>query len=364
VTVTVELGDESYVISVGERLLERTDELLPEGTWSKAAVVTDSNVGPLYAARVENSLRRRGVEVHACTVEAGEASKSPGVARDLLERLAALDFARTDLVAALGGGVVGDLAGFVASVYMRGVDVLQIPTTLMSQVDSAIGGKTGVNLEAGKNLVGTFHQPVAVIADTGSLRTLPGREYRSGLAEVAKYSFLRPEVFGGDPGMTDDFPASAATGVEADAVARCAAVKAQVVSIDERDATGARAALNYGHTLGHALESATGYRGEYSHGEAVAIGMVFAAAVSERMGLCDRGMPGRHASRLGSLGLPVAPGSGAPDFDALLGAMRRDKKRRSGLTMVLLEGEGKPVIRGDLDPVLLRGCYSRIAEGV
>ncbi|MCG2796707.1 MAG: 3-dehydroquinate synthase, partial [Actinomycetia bacterium] len=191
----VELGPRSYTVFVGDGLLGGAGELLVEDGWRRALVVTDDNVGPLYGDTVTRGLRRAGLEVASISIEPGEGSKSVHKAFELLDFLTGSGMRRADLLVALGGGVVGDLAGFVASVYKRGVPVLQVPTTLMSQVDSSIGGKTGVNLPRGKNLVGTFHQPVAVICDVDTLRTLPKREYTSGLAEVAKYSFLRPELW-------------------------------------------------------------------------------------------------------------------------------------------------------------------------
>ncbi len=351
----VELGPRSYTVFVGEGLLGGIDELMGEGDWRRALVVTDDNVGPLYADKVTGSLRRAGLEVALRSIEPGENSKSVHEAMELLELLATSGMTRVDLLVALGGGVVGDLAGFVASVYKRGLPILQVPTTLMAQVDSSIGGKTAVNLECGKNLVGTFHQPVAVISDVDVMRTLPERQYTSGLAEVAKYRFIRPEMW------LTPLAESAALLKElekaqlANVVNRCAAIKAEIVSADEYD-TGGRAVLNYGHTLGHALESATGYDGTHTHGEAVSIGMVYAGIVSEEIGYGPQGIADRHRETLASLGLPTTPRT-SPGFDAVLKAMRHDKKNRDGITMVLIDRDNKPVVRAGLQTDTLKRCY-------
>lgn len=360
--IVVELGPRSYTVLVGEGLLDRTAEVLPEGGWRRAAIITDGNAGPLYSGTVSRCLREAGLEVTTCTVEPGERSKSAGKAFELLESLTTSGLGRSDLVVALGGGVVGDLAGFVASVYKRGVPLLQVPTTLMSQVDSSIGGKTGVNLEEGKNLVGTFHQPVAVLCDVGTLRTLDKRQYTSGLAEVAKYAFLDPALLPRPLGEMASPLRAAGPEVLVTVVSRCAGAKAEVVSEDERD-TGVRAVLNYGHTLGHALEAVTAYRGTYTHGEAVAIGMVFAALVASRTGVADGRLADRHIEALRSLGLPTAPLEPIADFDAVLNAIWHDKKSRGGIAMVLLHGEGHPEVHPDLDVSVLGDCYRRLIGG-
>ena len=251
---------------------------------------------------------------------------------------------------ALGGGAVGDLAGFVAATYMRGVPFVQVPTTLTAQVDAAIGGKTGVNLPEGKNLVGAFHQPVAVLADVGTLGSLPDRAFRSGLAEVAKYALTLDlellEMLERDPSplLQRD-----ATTVE-DVVSRCVRAKAAVVAIDERD-LGRRLVLNYGHTLGHALERLDAFGGR-THGEAVAAGMVFAARLSEALGRAPSGLAARHVRLLASLGLETD--GPLPPADDVLGAMRLDKKYRSGTRFVLLDDVGRPVVEDSVPPELLR----------
>ncbi len=364
--VSVELADRSYNVLVGASLLGRVDRLLTDlllsRGWRRAAVITDKNVGPLYSGMVAGSMSRAEMEVTVASIEAGEKSKNSRTAMALVDFLTRSLISRTDLVVALGGGVVGDLTGFAASVYKRGVDLLQVPTTLMAQVDSSIGGKTGVNLEQGKNLVGTFHQPVAVVCDVEALRSLPQREYSSGLAEVAKYSFLMPDVLATPIESSGELLRDPRHPGIAPVVITCAWIKAQVVSADERD-RGLRVVLNYGHTLGHALEAGTEYEGAYTHGEAVSVGMVFAAQVAEALGVSRPGLAERHRKVLVKMGLPTRPADPAPDFDSLAGHLAQDKKSKSDLTMVLLEEEGSPVVRGDIDRDVLASCYDRLLEG-
>ncbi len=364
--IPVELGERAYEVLVGAGLLGRMDELLAvlheSHAWRRAALVTDTNVGPLYSDSLASGLERLGVDVAAVSIEAGEKSKSVASALQVVDFLADSLVTRSDLVVALGGGVVGDLAGFAASIYKRGIDLLQVPTTLMAQVDSSIGGKTGVNLDSGKNLVGTFHQPVAVLCDFEVLATLPARGYASGLAEIAKYSFIRPGAFTSTAQDFTDGLLARVPAVLASVVKTCAAIKAGVVSVDERD-TGPRAVLNYGHTLGHALEASTEYEGSYTHGEAVSVGMVFAALVAEALALAEEGLAERHRSALESIGLPVAPTKPAPAFETLAGHIAQDKKSTGGITMVLLQREGEPVVRGGLEPGILAGCYKSMVKG-
>jgi 3-dehydroquinate synthase len=232
----------------------------------------------------------------------------------------------------------------------------------MAQVDSAIGGKTGVDLEAGKNLVGTFHQPVAVIADIETLETLPAREFTSGLAEIAKYEFLRPGAWSEAVEETTKRLLERDPTVLERVVSGCAQVKADFVMADECD-TGERAALNYGHTLGHALEAATGYSGAYTHGEAVSIGMVFAAIVGEETGVCAKGLSERHRNFILALGLPTKPVDPQPGFEELLRAIGHDKKSAGDITMVLLQQEGRPVLKRSLDENTLGRCYELLLEG-
>jgi 3-dehydroquinate synthase len=273
-------------------------------------------------------------------VPEGEEAKSLATMTALLRQLATQEAHRDDAVVALGGGAVGDLAGFVAATYMRGVPFVQVPTTLTAQVDAAIGGKTAVNLPEGKNLVGAFHQPAAVLADVATLATLPGRDYRSGLAEVAKYGLtIDLELL--ERLERDPAPVLRRDGrALEDVVARCVRAKAAVVVEDERDA-GRRLILNYGHTLGHALERLDAFAGR-THGEAIAIGMVFAARLAEAEGLAPAGLASRHVRLLASLGLET--GGSLPGADEVLGAMKMDKKYRGGVRFVLLEDVGHPVV--------------------
>ncbi|MGH2590301.1 MAG: 3-dehydroquinate synthase, partial [Actinomycetota bacterium] len=274
----------------------------------------------------------------------------------LQRQLATQEAHRDDLVVALGGGSVGDLAGFVAATYMRGVPFVQVPTSLTAQVDAAIGGKTAVNLPEGKNLVGAFHQPVAVLADVSTLATLPEREYRSGLAEVAKYAltldFELLALLERDPAPVLRRDPAALEAL----VARCVRAKAGVVGEDERDA-GRRLILNYGHTLGHALERVDAFAGR-SHGEAVAVGMVFAARIAEARGSGPAGLAARHVRLLSSLG--IESGGGLPPADEVLTAMRMDKKYRGGVRFVLLEEVGRPVVVDSLPEDLLRGALEEM----
>jgi 3-dehydroquinate synthase len=277
-------------------------------------------------------------------VPAGEEAKSLQTMTALQRQLAIQEAHRDDVVVALGGGAVGDLAGFVAATYMRGVAFVQIPTTLTAQVDAAIGGKTAVNLPQGKNLVGAFHQPVAVVSDVDVLSTVGERDFRSGLAEVAKYALtLDLELL--QVLETDPSPVVARDpAVLERVVAASVAAKAAVVAADERDA-GRRLILNYGHTLGHALERLDAYAGR-THGEAVAVGMVFAARVAETVGRAEQGLAGRHVRLLKSLGLEVA--GPLPPAERIVAAMRMDKKYAAGIRFVLLEDVGRPVVVDDV----------------
>jgi 3-dehydroquinate synthase len=355
--IRVELGLRCYTVTIGEGMLGRLAALVEGRAWKKAALVTDSNVGPLYAPAAIDHLRGAGLETVVLEVPAGEASKTAERALEIIDRLVDSSLTRSDVVVALGGGVVGDLAGFAASVFKRGVDVVEVPTTLMAMVDSSIGGKTGVNLPAAKNQVGTFHQPVAVISDMSMLGTLTAREFTSGLAEVAKYSVLTTRDWGRffreDPVAVKHLAPDRLARV----IAECAREKAALVAEDELD-TGVRQYLNYGHTLGHALEADAAYGGTYSHGEAVSIGMVYAAIVSEKLGVGRPGLVSDHLRLLGLLGLPVRPFEKVPDFDDLAARMARDKKSAGQAVMVLLEDEGRPVVCRDIEKVVLEDSYA------
>jgi 3-dehydroquinate synthase len=295
--VTIKLGPRSYPVHIGENLLDETGRicrgLLLKG---RAAIVSDRKVADLYGERVSDALAKEGFKVSAHLVDPGEPSKSFSVAAALCEDFARHGVDRQSFVVALGGGVVGDLAGFAAAIYYRGVPVIQIPTTIMAQVDSSVGGKTGINLSAGKNLVGAFHQPIAVLADTTTLATLGRREWNEGFAEVIKYGVIR------EKGLLAELRDS--TWNLPDLVQRCVEIKSSFVEEDERETTGSRAVLNFGHTLGHAIEAVAGY-GTLLHGEAVALGMVAAAHVSaERAGLQQEDIE-ELVSVIGRLDLPT-----------------------------------------------------------
>ena len=360
VRVSVPVPGRPYEVTVGPGVLaEAVEHLPPLPRAERAFVVADARVAERYLEPLSAGLRAAGLQVVHIGVPEGEEAKSLAVYAAVLRQLAVQEAHRDDLVVALGGGAVGDLAGFVAATYMRGVPFLQAPTTLTAQVDAAIGGKTGVNLPEGKNLVGAFHQPVAVLADVTTLASLPEREYRSGLAEVAKYALtLDTELLSRlerDPGPVLAREAAALEEV----VARCVRIKARVVAADERD-TGGRLVLNYGHTLGHALERLDAFRGR-SHGEAIAIGMRFAARLAERMGLAPEGLVARHVRLLASLGLETA--AELPSAAEILAAMRLDKKYAGGLRFVLLEDVGRPRVVEDVPTELVEAVLAEMGAG-
>ncbi|HET7236452.1 MAG TPA: 3-dehydroquinate synthase [Actinomycetota bacterium] len=349
--VTVAVPGRPYDVTIGNGLLGSAGELLPELPGAERAfVVADAGVADRYLADLARGLAGRGLSVVHLGVPAGEEAKSLQVMTALHRQLAVQEAHRDDLVVALGGGAVGDLAGFVAATYMRGVPLVQVPTTLTAQVDAAIGGKTAVNLPEGKNLVGAFHQPVAVLADVSTLSTLHEREFRSGLAEVAKVALALDlallETLESGPGSVLAREPAALERV----VTACVRAKASIVAQDERD-TGTRLFLNYGHTLGHALERLDAFEGR-SHGEAVAVGMVFAARLAEALGRAPAGLAARHARLLASLGLEVD--GGVPPPDRVVPAMRMDKKYRGGVRFVLLEDVGRPFVQDGVPDDLLR----------
>jgi 3-dehydroquinate synthase len=324
--VAVRLGDRSYEILIQDGLLDRVGEyLVPFGLGPAAVVVTNPVVQRLYGARVLRSLKAAGFQPSVIIAPDGERAKSLKWLAVLLEGLLRRRYERTTWLLALGGGVIGDLAGFAASVYLRGVPFVQVPTTLVAQVDSSIGGKTGINHPLGKNLIGSFYQPKLVLTDPRVLRTLAPREYRAGLAEVIKYGVIR------DAALFEflERDIERVAGLDHTAVHRIirtsCAIKAKVVSADEREGDRRRI-LNFGHTLGHALETVTRYR-RYKHGEAVAIGMVAAARLAERLGLADRDVARRIRDLVRRTGLPADLPAHPPSD--LLRAMRQDKKVRN-----------------------------------
>jgi len=351
-TVAVALGDRSYDITIGEKLLvEAGPRLRSFFRRPFTAIVTDENVARHHLATLRDSLAAVGIQSTAIVLPPGESTKSYRHLAELCDRLLAAGIERRDRIIAFGGGVIGDLAGFAAAILRRGIDFIQIPTSLLAQVDSSVGGKTGINSPHGKNLIGAFHQPVAVLADIRLLDTLPPRELAAGYAEVAKYGLL------GDRAFFEWLETSAPLILRGDSQARLHAIrksceaKARIVAEDETE-TGVRALLNLGHTFGHALEAATGYSQRLLHGEAVAIGMVQAFRFSERQKLCPAGTAGRVAEHLKGAGLPVHGSEiagGLPPPADLLAIMRQDKKAQAGkLTFILARGIGEAFIARDV----------------
>lgn len=366
IVVDVALGDRSYDIVIGRNVLSslgrRIAELRPG---ARTAIVTDHSVAKHWLPQAEAALAEAGVATSRIIVGEGEASKSYAVLEQVSEALIGAKIERNDLVIALGGGVVGDLAGFAAAVVRRGVDFVQVPTSLLAQVDSSVGGKTGINSPHGKNLVGAFHQPVLVVADTSVLDTLPPRQFRAGYAEVAKYGAL------GDAAFFTWLEANHADIVSGGsarehAVATSCRAKAAIVARDERE-TGDRALLNLGHTFGHALEAATGFSDRLFHGEGVAIGMVLAAELSAELGLMPKADADRLQKHLAAVGLPTRlqdiaglKQEGLADADTLMALMAQDKKvKRGKLTFILMRAIGQAFIAPDVDPSRVRDFLAR-----
>ncbi len=357
-TVPVPVPGAPYDGVIGPGLLARLDAhlALPPAA-RRAAVVTVEPVRAHYGKRVAAALAAAGVAVDVVTVPDGEDAKTLATFERVQRAFAAIPLGRDDVVVALGGGVVGDLAGFAAATWNRGVAVVQLPTTLLAQVDAAIGGKTGVNLPEGKNLVGAFHQPRAVVIDLATLATLPARERRAGLGEVAKYGFIADPVV---LDLLERHPDAAVAGdpaVVGEIVRRGVTVKARIVAADERE-SGDRALLNYGHTVAHALETLSGYR-RYRHGEAVALGMVAAARLGERLGVSEAGLAARTVALLDRLGLPT----GGVDVDpaAARAVLARDKKARDGVRFVLCRRPGSALLVDAPDPVLVEEVLRSLA---
>ncbi|HJN11936.1 MAG: 3-dehydroquinate synthase [Pirellulaceae bacterium] len=326
--VRVNLAERSYDIAIGSGKLATAGEFVTSCCQaSHVVVITDKNVESLHAASAIDSLVSAGLRVDQIVLEPGEATKSVLQADELWRVLLEFGTDRKSVVAAVGGGVVGDLAGFIAATYARGISFVQLPTTLLAQVDSSVGGKVGVNLPGAKNMVGGFWQPHGVLIDIDALLTLPVRDYRSGLGEVVKYGVILDESFFEFLESNVDAINARQTDILGKIVARCCQLKADVVQADEREETGIRAVLNYGHTYCHALETVTGY-GTFLHGEAVAIGMLCASRLAESLGRIDHEATRRQHDLLLALGLPVT----VPDLDRqmLLDAMQHDKKTVGG----------------------------------
>lgn len=353
----VSLDKRGYDIIVGERILARAGEYIaPLLKGKNVIIISDSNVAKLYLHRLTNSLEEAKIRSRCLIVPAGEATKSLSSFAQLMENLLEQKPDRKTMLIALGGGVIGDLTGFAASVLLRGVEFIQIPTTLLSQVDSSVGGKTGINSIFGKNLIGSFHQPVLVLSDVATLSSLPKREMLSGYAEVVKYGFIK------DPEFFTWLEKSAASLTAGDSTAQMQAIiksckaKADIVAADEKE-NNIRALLNFGHTFAHALEAETGYSDTLLHGEAVAIGMALAFAASVKMGIC----PGEDADRaklhMQAVGLPVSPLDIRKEWniDALMEHFTRDKKATNGkLTFIMTRGIGKAFIENNVDGEIIR----------
>jgi 3-dehydroquinate synthase len=355
VELKVATPSRSYSVWVGSGLIERAAELIPISERADvAAIVSDAEVLALHGARLAEGLSP--VRTQTFTLEPGERSKTLDAVEAIARFFVEAGMHRNDLVVSLGGGVATDVAGFAAAVYHRGVAVAHVPTTLLAMVDASIGGKTGVNLPEGKNLVGAFHQPVAVLADVQTLQTLPDAELRSGLAEVAKHGFIA------DPGLGEQMIAEREgifardPEVLAGMVARAAKVKVDIVERDETE-SGERATLNYGHTLGHALEALGGYK-RWRHGEAVAIGMTFAAALAAEIGMPN--FIGEHRRVLEALGLPTR-GAGDIPLKAALEVMRGDKKYDAGIRFVLLDAPGRARVISDVPSDAIERAYEEVA---
>lgn len=347
--IPVLLKNTPYEVIVGHDILQRTGEFIHQVlTARKCALITDTNVGPLYAEGVRLSLEANGIQTTVITVPAGETSKSLSEVEKICDQMVAAGLDRGAFVAALGGGVVGDLAGFVAAIYYRGIPHVQIPTSVVAQVDSSIGGKTGVNSQAGKNLIGAFHQPALVVSDPATLETLPKREFNEGLAEIIKHAIIR------DASMLDDLEDPEALDLPS-LVARNVKIKARIVAEDEFEKLGLRALLNFGHTIGHAIENTAGY-GRYLHGEAISLGLVAALNLSVEKAALPQEDADRIVELLKTYKLPVVLPADL-STDALIAALRRDKKFEAGeIRFVLTEKFSDAFVSKELTEADLRSA--------
>jgi 3-dehydroquinate synthase len=362
VTIRLPATERKYEILVASNLLAEAGHLIAKHVGARRClIVTDENVGALYRARLEAVLVGAGHDLlPTITVQPGESSKSFAVLQDLLDQIFARGADRKTLLIALGGGVVGDLVGFAASIYMRSIDFIQIPTTLLAQVDSSVGGKTGIDTDYGKNTVGSFYQPRLVLIDVATLDSLPEREMLAGYAELVKYGLLA------DASFFDWCQAHGARLLNGDresqihAITRCCACKAHIVAADEHD-KGQRALLNLGHTFGHALESVWGYSARLLHGEAVAIGTVMAFRLSSELGLCPSWDADAVQEHFEEVGLPIKPPEGKYDIDQLMTLMGQDKKAEGGkLNLVLVNGIGKACLVRDVNPYPVKVLWKNI----
>ena len=357
-TVPVQLGNRSYDITIGSGLLRNAGELLSQHlTRKKTAIVTDANVANFHLQTLQDSLKAAGIASTAIIMPPGEATKSYAGLAEVCDKLLGAGIERNDQVIALGGGVIGDLAGFASAILRRGVKFIQIPTSLLAQVDSSVGGKTGINSPHGKNLIGAFHQPSHVLIDLDLLKTLPQRQRAAGYAEVVKYGLLGDATFYHWLDHNVESVIDCAQGAVDHAVRVSCETKARIVAEDETE-TGVRALLNLGHTFGHALEASTGYSEVLLHGEAVAIGMVQAFRFSEMQGLCAAGTADRVVKHLVRAGLPThvsAIRAELPSPEKMVEIMRQDKKASGGkLTFILTRGIGQAFIAKDVADAAVR----------
>jgi 3-dehydroquinate synthase len=353
-TLTVDLGDRSYPIFIGEQLLARSDLFKPYLTGRQVCIVSNETVAPLYLGMLQKSLA--GLQTTCVTLRDGEEYKTLAELNSIFDSLLEHRHNRTTTLVALGGGVVGDMTGFAAACYQRGVDFIQVPTTLLSQVDSSVGGKTGVNHALGKNMIGAFHQPRCVIADTDTLKTLPQREFSAGIAEVVKYGLICDLEFYHWLQLEMDGLMARDPQLLRDAIYRSCVNKAKVVAADEREG-GLRAILNLGHTFGHAIETAQGY-GNWLHGEAVAVGMLMAADLSARLGWIETGAVDTLRNLLLRARLPVSAPKGMT-IEQFLQLMAVDKKVLDGqLRLVLLRAIGSAVVTSDFPLAELKACIA------
>ncbi|WP_371368753.1 3-dehydroquinate synthase [Sporomusa rhizae] len=356
--VRVELETHSYTIHITAGGISRVGALMRDlFSGDKALIVTDENVYPLYAERLVTSLTAAGFTPAVITVPAGESSKSLVTSDFVYTKAITMGLDRKSPLIALGGGVVGDLAGFVAATYLRGVPFIQVPTTLLAQVDSSVGGKTAVNHALGKNLIGTFYQPGLVVIDTEALQTLPARELKAGLAEVVKYGVITDYDFLSYLKKNTDALLIPDLNVLTTVIAKCCQIKAGVVAQDERE-DSLRMMLNFGHTVGHAVEAVGGYS-EYNHGEAVAVGMHAAALISQRIGLCRQSHVDFLRNLLSSLGLPLQASGYLPKD--LLSYLARDKKVVNGkINWVLMSELGQVTITREVSQAIIMEILSEI----
>lgn len=354
-TIHLDLGQDSYDIAVGNGLMGRLSEFLrPLLSPSRILIISNTTVFTLYGKPLQEALAPLQCEILHELIPDGEEYKNMSTIEKLLDSMAQSRLDRKSLVVSLGGGVVGDIAGFAAAIYMRGLPYVHVPTTLLAQVDSSVGGKVGVDHPLGKNLIGAFYQPIFVCADPDTLATLPAEQYRNGLAEVIKYGVIADEgLFSQIERHVETFR-QAGGGMLCDTIRRCCQIKARIVQQDTKETTGLRSILNYGHTVGHAIESATGYA-RYSHGEAVAIGMTAAAKIAVSLQLAQQGLDERQEHLLASVGLPIK--MERVKARDLIESMQMDKKASSGkLKFVIPIAMGRAIVKENIPPEVIEGA--------